>query len=107
MNPRGIVLGAIRKNLPQPAVPLPEVQSFAHPGEPLLQAREAFYRLVFRPFANGNVTRIPHRFCGHRWPRSPGNLVQIDPYLPELYRLDPFPRPGSCRLVPRCFPRPK
>jgi hypothetical protein len=42
MNPRVIVLGAIRKNLPQPAVPLPEVQSFAHPGEPLLQAREAF-----------------------------------------------------------------
>jgi len=34
MNPRDIVLGAIRKNLPQPAVPLPEVQSFAHPGEP-------------------------------------------------------------------------
>jgi hypothetical protein len=42
MNPRDIVFGAIRKNLPQWAVPLPEVQSFAHPGEPLLQAREAF-----------------------------------------------------------------
>ena len=38
MNPRDIVLGAIRKNL-HPVVPLPEVQSFAHPGEPLLQAR--------------------------------------------------------------------
>jgi L-lactate dehydrogenase complex protein LldG len=36
MNPRDIILGAIRKNLPQPAVPLPEVPSFAHPGEPLL-----------------------------------------------------------------------
>jgi L-lactate dehydrogenase complex protein LldG len=36
MNPRDIILGAIRKNLPQPAVPLPEVQSFAHSGEPLL-----------------------------------------------------------------------
>ena len=36
MNPRDIILGAIRKNLPQPAVLLPEVQSFAHPGEPLL-----------------------------------------------------------------------
>jgi len=38
MNPRDIVLGAIRKNLPQPAVPLPEVQSFAHPVTPTRRA---------------------------------------------------------------------
>ena len=36
MNARDIILGAIRKNLPQPAVPLPEVQSFSHLGEPLV-----------------------------------------------------------------------
>jgi hypothetical protein len=47
MNPRDTVLGAIRKNLPQPAVPLPEVQSFAHPGEPLLQARGILTDLFF------------------------------------------------------------
>jgi L-lactate dehydrogenase complex protein LldG len=36
MNPRDAILSAVRRNLPRPAVPLPEVSSFSGVSEPLL-----------------------------------------------------------------------
>jgi L-lactate dehydrogenase complex protein LldG len=36
MNPRDAILSAVRRNLPRPAVPPPEVPSFPGAGEPLL-----------------------------------------------------------------------
>ena len=36
MSTRDVILAAVRKNRPQPVVPLPELSTISHPGEPTL-----------------------------------------------------------------------
>ena len=98
MNPRDIILGAVRRNLPQPAVPLPEAQGFPRKTEPILPYfRRQLELMGGRSFevANGAAARAK---VAELFPKA-GVICSATPEVTGTRRVQDVPDPHQLNDV--------